>query len=75
MWSDWYWTVFVVAMRRDVAAVAVARDVVAGRVNPDKITERTFARNLHEPDMEDVDMFWRTSAEQRTSNFLLWQSA
>jgi undecaprenyl diphosphate synthase len=57
------------------AAAALARDVAAGRVNPDKVTERTFARYLDEPDMEDVDLFWRTSGEQRTSNFLLWQSA
>ena len=57
------------------AAAALARDVAAGRVNPDKITEKTFARYLDEPDMEDVDLFWRTSGEQRTSNFLLWQSA
>lgn len=57
------------------AAAALARDVAAGRINPDKITERTFARYLDEPDMEDVDLFWRTSGEQRTSNFLLWQSA
>ena len=57
------------------AAAALARDVKAGRVNPDKITEKTFARYLDEPDMEDVDLFWRTSGEQRTSNFLLWQSA
>ncbi len=57
------------------AAAALARDVAAGKVNPDKITERTFARYLDEPDMEDVDLFWRTSGEQRTSNFLLWQSA
>jgi undecaprenyl diphosphate synthase len=57
------------------AAAALARDVVAGKVNPDKITERTFAHYLDEPDMEDVDLFWRTSGEQRTSNFLLWQSA
>ncbi len=57
------------------AAAALARDVVAGKVNPDKITERTFTRYLDEPDMEDVDLFWRTSGEQRTSNFLLWQSA
>lgn len=57
------------------AAAALARDVAAGRVNPDKVNERTFARYLDEPDMEDVDLFWRTSGEQRTSNFLLWQSA
>jgi undecaprenyl diphosphate synthase len=57
------------------AAAAMARDVAAGRLNPDKVTERTFARYLDEPDMEDVDLFWRTSGEQRTSNFLLWQSA
>ncbi|MCW2831876.1 MAG: isoprenyl transferase [Aeromicrobium sp.] len=57
------------------AAAALARDVAAGKVNPDKITEKTFARYLDEPDMSDVDLFWRTSGEQRTSNFLLWQSA
>jgi undecaprenyl diphosphate synthase len=57
------------------AAAALARDVAAGRINPDKVTERTFARYLDEPDMEDVDLFWRTSGEQRTSNFLLWQAA
>jgi len=57
------------------AAAALARDVAACKVNPDKVTERTFARYLDEPDMEDVDLFWRTSGEQRTSNFLLWQSA
>ena len=57
------------------AAAALAHDVAAGRVNPDRISERTLARYLDEPDMPDVDMFWRTSGEQRTSNFLLWQSA
>jgi undecaprenyl diphosphate synthase len=57
------------------AAAALARDVAAGRVDPERVTERTFARYLDEPDMADVDMFWRTSGEQRTSNFLLWQSA
>jgi undecaprenyl diphosphate synthase len=57
------------------AAAALARDVAAGRLNPDKVTEKTFARYLDEPDMSDVDLFWRTSGEQRTSNFLLWQSA
>lgn len=57
------------------AAAALARDVAAGRVHPDKVTEKVFARYLDEPDMADVDLFWRTSGEQRTSNFLPWQSA
>ena len=57
------------------AAKALARDVKAGRVDPERITERTFARYLDEPDLPDVDMFWRTSGEHRTSNFLPWQSA
>lgn len=57
------------------AAAALARDVKAGKVDPDRVTERTFARYLDEPDLPDVDLFWRTSGEQRTSNFLPWQSA
>jgi undecaprenyl diphosphate synthase len=57
------------------AAAALARDAAAGRVNPDRVTERTFARYLDEPDMPDVDLFWRTSGELRTSNFLIWQAA
>lgn len=57
------------------AAAALARDAVAGRVNPRRISESTFAGYLDEPDMPDVDLFLRTSGEQRISNFLLWQAA
>ena len=57
------------------AVAAIAREAVAGRINPSRIDERTLIRYLDEPDMTDVDLFWRTSGEQRTSNFLLWQSA
>ncbi|MGH3355646.1 MAG: isoprenyl transferase [Nocardioidaceae bacterium] len=57
------------------AAAALARDVASGRVNANRVDEKVFARYLDEPDMPDVDLFWRTSGEQRTSNFLLWQSA
>nr|MBA3907578.1 isoprenyl transferase [Pseudonocardiales bacterium] len=53
----------------------IARHAAAGRINPDKIDERTIARHLDEPDMPAVDLFVRSSGEQRTSNFLLWQSA
>jgi undecaprenyl diphosphate synthase len=57
------------------AAAAVAREVRAGRLDPDAVDEAVVARYLDEPDMPDVDLFVRSSGEQRTSNFLLWQSA
>lgn len=57
------------------AAARLARDVADGRVKPDKINERVFTRYLDEPDIPDVDLFIRSSGEQRISNFLLWQSA
>ena len=57
------------------AARLLALDVAAGRLDPAKVDERVLARYLDEPDMPDVDLFLRTSGEQRTSNFLLWQSA
>ena len=57
------------------AARSLALDVAAGRLDPAKVNERVLARYLDEPQMPDVDLFLRTSGEQRTSNFLLWQSA
>ena len=57
------------------AARAIAVDAAAGRIDPAKVDERMLARYLDEPDMPDVDMFLRPSGEQRTSNFLIWQSA
>jgi undecaprenyl diphosphate synthase len=57
------------------AAAAIAREVAAGRLKPDKVDEETVARFLDEPDMPDVDLFVRSSGENRTSNFLLWQAA
>ena len=55
------------------AARLLALDVAAGRLDPERVDEKVLARYL--PDMPDVDLFLRTSGEQRTSNFLLWQSA
>jgi undecaprenyl diphosphate synthase len=54
---------------------SIAREVEAGRLNPAKIDERTVTAHLDDPGLPDVDLFIRTSGEQRTSNFLLWQSA
>ena len=57
------------------AARALAVDVAAGRVRADKVDERTLRRYLYAPDLPDVDLFIRSSGEQRTSNFMLWQAA
>jgi undecaprenyl diphosphate synthase len=57
------------------AARALAADAAAGRIDPARVDERMLTRYLDEPEMPDVDLFLRTSGEQRTSNFLLWQSA
>ncbi|MGP0223149.1 MULTISPECIES: isoprenyl transferase [unclassified Paenarthrobacter] len=57
------------------AVSAIAQDVAAGRLKPGSVTEKTIQKYLDEPDLPDVDLFLRSSGEQRLSNFLLWQSA
>ena len=57
------------------AAREVARLAKAGKLDPDRLSEDRFRRFLDEPGIPDVDLFLRSSGEQRTSNFLLWQSA
>jgi len=37
--------------------------------------EEEFRRHLYAPEMHDPDLLIRTSGEQRTSNYLLWQCA
>jgi undecaprenyl diphosphate synthase len=57
------------------AVRGIAEDVAAGRLKPSGVTERTIQSRLYTGDLPDVDLFVRSSGEQRTSNFLLWQSA
>ena len=57
------------------ATRAIAADVATGKINPKKITAETIEAYLYQPQIPDVDLFVRSSGEQRTSNFLLWQSA
>ncbi len=57
------------------AAAAIAREVKAGRLSPDRISEKTIAKYLYVPEVPEVDLFLRSGGEQRTSNFQLWQAA
>lgn len=57
------------------AARAIAEAAARGELDPSRLTEERFRKFLDEPEIPDVDLFVRSSGEQRTSNFLLWQSA
>ena len=57
------------------AAVAIAKDAMKKKIKPDSLTEKSINKYLYAPQMRDVDLFLRSSGEQRTSNFLMWQSA
>ena len=63
--------------RWDIANAArqAAREVAAGRLDADAIDEKTLAPYFPLSDLPPVDLFIRTSGEQRISNFLLWQLA
>ena len=52
---------------------AIAREVKAGKLDPDAITEKTFSQHLYTRNYPDPDLLIRTSGEMRVSNFLLWQ--
>jgi undecaprenyl diphosphate synthase len=57
------------------AARSLARDAVAGRLDPEAISEDLVSSRLYTADCPDPDLLIRTSGEQRISNFMLWQLA
>jgi undecaprenyl diphosphate synthase len=57
------------------AAAAVARDCVAGKLEPDAVDDTVFGRYCCLSDQPPPDLCIRTAGEQRISNFLLWQLA
>ena len=52
----------------------IAAEVAKRKLKPGQITEKLISKYLYNPKMSDVDLFLRSSGEQRTSNFLPWQS-
>jgi undecaprenyl diphosphate synthase len=55
------------------AARQIAREVRAGRLDPESIDESAFAAYLDTAGMPDPDLLIRTAGEMRVSNYLLWQ--
>jgi tritrans,polycis-undecaprenyl-diphosphate synthase [geranylgeranyl-diphosphate specific] len=54
---------------------SIASEVKEGRMQPSEIDSATVSRRLYTADLPDPDLIFRTSGEERISNFLLWQSA
>jgi undecaprenyl diphosphate synthase len=52
----------------------MVEDSKSGKIKG-SVTEKTVQKYLLTKDLPDVDLFIRSSGEQRISNFLLWQSA
>ena len=57
------------------AASAFAKDVQAGKYQPENLSEELLSGYLYSADVPDPELIIRPSGEKRTSNFLLWQSA
>ena len=53
----------------------MANEVKDGSLDPAAITEELVSRHLYTKGQPDPDLIIRPSGENRTSNFLLWQSA
>jgi len=53
----------------------VAKQAVAGEIDPNSVTAELIADHLYTRDIPDPDLLIRTSGEMRISNFLLWQIA
>ena len=56
------------------AVQEIATEVSKRKLKPGQITEKLISKHLYNPKMSDVDLFLRSSGEERTSNFLPWQS-
>ena len=56
---------------------AVAQEVKAGKLAPEEITEDTIEKRLYTSYLpnQEPELIVRTSGEERTSGFLLWQGA
>ena len=57
------------------AVRAIATEAAEGKLDPARVSDKTISKHLYDPELPDVDLFVRTSGEQRISNYLLWQSA
>jgi tritrans,polycis-undecaprenyl-diphosphate synthase [geranylgeranyl-diphosphate specific] len=77
-YTDYQYNVAIAYGGREEILLAIRRiaeDVVRGVVRPDEITADMVSGRLYTAELPDPDLVFRTSGEERISNFLLWQTA
>ena len=77
-YSDYFYNVAIAYGGREEILQAIRRiaeEVREGKIAPHDIDSTTVARHLYTADLPDPDLIFRTSGEERISNFLLWQAA
>lgn len=55
--------------------VDAVKKIIESGAKADDVSAELIAHNLYAPEIPPVDLIVRTSAEQRTSNFMLWRAA
>ena len=77
-YSDYFYNVAIAYGGREEIVAAIrklAEAVQQGTLRPDQIDADRVARELYTGSLPDPDLVFRTSGEERISNFLLWQTA
>ena len=77
-YTDYLYNVAIAYGGREEIVDAIRRlagEVKAGRIEPEQIDSAMVSAHLYTADLPDPDLVFRTSGEERISNFLLWQSA
>lgn len=57
------------------AVKKIAEQAASGDIDVEKIDENLIAQHLYTAGLPDPDVIFRSSGEQRLSNFLMWQAA
>jgi tritrans,polycis-undecaprenyl-diphosphate synthase [geranylgeranyl-diphosphate specific] len=77
-YTDYQYNVAIAYGGREEILLAIrkiAEDVARGTIRPEQIDAGMVSGRLYTAELPDPDLVFRTSGEERISNFLLWQTA
>lgn len=67
--------VFAISYGGRAEIAQAVKKMLQENISPDDVTEEKIGNHMYTSGLPDPDLIIRTSGEQRTSGFLLWQSA